>query len=87
MIVFRVLMRLVILIPLVILTGCGQKGRLYMEGHEPPSQKAVAKKRRADQAKQAQSGSTTGQTESAREEASDDGDKQDLPVLAPSAPN
>ena len=69
------------------LSGCGQKGQLYMEGHEPPSQRAVAKKRRAEQAKQAEEALRAQQPGSPREETPDASDKDNMPALAPSAPN
>ena len=37
-----------------VISGCGQKGRLYLEGQEPASQRAVIKKKRAAQAQQAE---------------------------------
>lgn len=69
------------------LSGCGQKGPLYMEGHEPPSQRAVAKKRRAEQAKQAEEALRAQQSGMPREELPDASDKDNMPALAPSAPN
>lgn len=69
------------------LSGCGQKGLLYLEGHEPPSQRAVAKKRRAEQAKQAEESLRAQQSGLPREEAPDPSDKDNMPELAPSAPN
>jgi len=67
--------------------GCGQKGPLYMEGHEPPSQRAVAKKRRQEQAKQAEEALRAQQLGAPREETPDTSDKDNMPALAPSAPN
>lgn len=66
-----------------VISGCGQKGRLYLEGQEPASQRAVIKKKRAAQAQQAEA-----QLKSAQEghDDSDDG-KDNAPELAPSAPN
>ncbi len=69
------------------LSGCGQKGQLYMEGQEPPSQRAVIKKRRAEQAKQAEEALRGQQPGSPREEAPAPSDKDNMPALAPSAPN
>jgi len=69
------------------LSGCGQKGQLYIEGHEPPSQRAVAKKRRAEQAKQAEEALKAQQSGLPRQEAPDTSDKDNMPELAPSAPN
>jgi predicted small lipoprotein YifL len=43
-----VLQRLVFLCLLAFLTaGCGQKGPLYLEGHEPPSQRVPGAKKPA----------------------------------------
>lgn len=69
------------------LSGCGQKGQLYLEGHEPPSQRAVARKRRAEQAKQAEEALRAQQPGLPREEAPDMSNKDNMPELAPSAPN
>ena len=69
------------------LSGCGQKGLLYMEGHEPPSQRAVAKKRRQEQAKQAEEALKAQPLGAPREEMPDASDKDNMPALAPSAPN
>lgn len=66
------------------LTGCGQKGRLYLEGQEPASQRAVIKKKRAEQAKQAEAQLRNAQ---GRDDDADDNGKDNAPDLAPSAPN
>ncbi|HAZ41886.1 MAG TPA: hypothetical protein DCY52_06405 [Methylococcaceae bacterium] len=80
---------LCVLVPMLVLdiSGCGQKGPLYMEGHEPKSQRAVAKKRREDQAKQAEDALRAQSSGMPREEAPDLSEKDNMPVLAPSAPN
>lgn len=66
------------------LTACGQKGRLYLEGQEPPSQRAVIKKKRAAQAKQAEAQMRNAQ---GHDDDADDNGKDNAPELAPSAPN
>lgn len=82
----RALFGLVMMLALP-LSGCGQKGPLYMEGHEPPSQKAVAKKKRAAQVKQAEDALRAQQLGSPREETPEASEKDNMPALAPSAPN
>ena len=67
-----------------VISGCGQKGRLYLEGQEPASQPAVIKKKRAAQAKQAEAQLKSAQ--GGHDDADDDG-KDNAPELAPSAPN
>ena len=78
---------LLVLMLALFLSGCGQKGPLYMEGHEPPSQRAVAKKRRQEQAKEAQEALQAQPSGGPREEMPDASDKDNMPALAPSAPN
>ena len=77
---------LLVLMLALFLSGCGQKGPLYMEGHEPPSQRAVAKKRRQEQAKQAEEALKAQPSAGPREEMPES-DKDNMPALAPSAPN
>lgn len=79
-------LRVMVLLLTLSVSGCGQKGPLYLEGHEPPSQRAVAKKRRAEQAKQAEEALRAQQLGTPREETPES-DKDTMPALAPSAPN